>query len=338
MGNKIAVIGNGSWGTAIAKVIANNIAVSDNFDPELLLYVREETYENQKLSEYINELRINPIYLPGVKLPDNILAVTSYDDIKNADVYVICLPCKYLDTIKDLKPKSGSFAVNLAKGLILKDKKLCTPTEHIKSILKIECACLYGANLAVEVATDQLSETTIGYTEKDQVNCLECMFDSETFRPRIIPYEIGMEISAALKNVVSLGFGIAEGMGWGSNTKSMMFRKGLVEIDKFCKLMKGKFMVYESCGIGDLLASCMGGRNFKCGAEMGRKRCSSADVEGKMGGQKLEGPQTVKMLVSWLEVNELEVNEFPVLQAIYRICFQGEAPEHLHSVLKKSSE
>lgn len=335
---KVAVIGNGSWGTAVARIIANNVVTTSNFDPEVLLFVHDEMYQNQKLSEYINELRLNPIYLPGVKLPENILAVTDMGKISQADVYVICLPCKYLDVIKDIKPKQGSFAVNLSKGLILKDKKLCTPSEHIKDLLKIECACLYGANLAVEVATDHLSETTIGYTNKEQVNCLEWMFESESFRPRIIPYEIGMEVSAALKNVVSLGFGIAEGMEWGSNTKAMVFRKGLVEIDKFCKLMNGRFMVYESCGIGDLLTSCMGGRNYTCGVEMGRNRCSSDDVEKKLNGQKLEGPETVKMLNEWLEVNGMAIHNFPILQAVHRICFLGEAPEYLHSVLKKSTE
>jgi len=335
---KVAIVGNGSWGTAIARVIANNIIATTNFDPEVLLFTHEEMYQNQKLSEYINELRLNPIYLPGVKLPENILAVTDVNVISQADVFVICLPCRYIDLIREIRPKQGSFAVNLSKGLILRDTKLITPTDYIREVMKIECACLYGANIATEVATDHLSETTIGYTSKDQVNCLEWMFDSESFKPRIVPYEVGMDLSAALKNVVSLGFGIAEGMEWGSNTKAMVFRKGLVEIEKFCKLMKGKFMVYESCGVGDLLTSCMGGRNYSCGVEMGRRRCSSDEVEKNMNGQKLEGPETVKMVFEWLEVNGMAISNFPVFQAVHRICFLGEAPEYLHSVLKKSTE
>lgn len=335
---KVAIVGNGSWGTAVAKLVANNVAGASDFDSEVLMWVHAEMYQNQKLADYINELKTNPIYLPGVRLPDNIRAVSGFDEISQADIYIICLPCKFLDTVREIKPKANSFAVNLCKGLIFKENRLHTPCEYIKGILKIECACMYGANLAGEVADEQLSETTIGYTKDDQVSSLEWMFESEYFRPRILPYEIGMEVSAGLKNVISLGFGIAEGMEWGSNTKAMLFRKGLVEIDKLCKLMKGKFLVYESCGIGDLLTSCMGGRNYKCGVEMGRSRCKSEDVEQKMGGQKLEGPETVKMVSNWLEANGHDVAGFPVLQAVHRICFLGEAPEYLYSVLKKSKE
>ncbi|ELA40993.1 glycerol-3-phosphate dehydrogenase (NAD(+)) [Vittaforma corneae ATCC 50505] len=335
---KVAVIGNGNWGTTVSRLIANNITATQDFDSELLLWVHEEMYQHQKLSEYINALRTNPIYLPGVRLPDNIRAVTSFDEINEADIFVICLPCKFLDTIKEIKPKKGSFAINLSKGLILKDEKLYTPSEYIESILKIECASLCGANIAIEVATEQLSECTVGYTDKDQINCLEWMFDNDYFRPRIIPHDIGIEICAALKNIVSLGFGIIEGMEWGSNTKAMLFRKGLVEMERFCKLMKGKFLVLESCCIGDLLTSCLNGRNFRCGMQMAKDRCKSAEIEKKMGGQKLEGPETVMMINSWLEANNMEIRNFPVFQAIHRICFLGEAPEFLHSVLKKSGE
>lgn len=335
---RVAVIGNGNWATAIAKVIANNITASNDFNHELLLYVHEEIYQQQKLSEYINAIKSNPIYLPGIRLPDNIKAVTETDEINEADVLVICLPCRYMDSIKNIKPKKGSFAISLSKGFISVDKDLYTPSEYIKKLLGIECACLCGANIANEVAIDHLSESTVGYTHKDQIGYLEWMFDSETFRPRIIPYDRGIEIAGALKNVVSLGVGIIQGMEWGCNTKAMMFRKGLVESEKLCKLMKGTYLIYESCGIGDVFTSCTEGRNYKCGINMAKRRCQSADIEKEMGGQRLEGPETVKLIIEWLEANNKDISKFPVFQSIHRICFLGEAPEYLYTVLKKSSE
>jgi glycerol-3-phosphate dehydrogenase (NAD+) len=335
---RIAIVGCGNWGTAISKLIANNIIASDDFNPEVLLWVYEEIYQNQKLSDYINAIRSNPIYLPGVRLPENIRAVTGFDEINQADVLVICLPCRFLDVIKQIKPKNGAFALNLSKGLILNYKKLCTPSQYIKNLLNIECASMCGANIASDVALDQLSESTLGYTKNEQISYLEWMFDCDTFRPRIIPYDIGIEICGALKNIVSLAVGIVEGMDWGSNTQSMAFRKGFVEMERFCKLMKCKFFIYESCCIGDLFTSCRGGRNYRCGIEMARNRCCSCDVESEMGGQKLEGPETVRMIAEWMVANDMEISKFPVFQAIHRICFLGEAPEYLHSVLKKSSE
>lgn len=334
---KVAVIGNGSWGTTAAKMIAGNILATQEFNPELLLWVHDETYQNQKLSEYINTFKVNPIYLPGIRLPENIRAVTDFEEVQEADVLVIGLPCKFLDTLKGLRPKKEAFAISLSKGLIYHEKKLKTPSEYVSGLLGLECACLCGANIATELAQEHLAECTIGYTKKEQINCLEWMFDSEYFRPKIIPYSSGFEACGALKNIMSLGFGIADGMEWGANTKAMFFRKGLIEMERFCKLLKCKVEILESCCVGDLLASCLGGRNFKCGVEIARKRCLSECVEEKMGGQILEGPETVRVINEWLEANNIEIQKFPIMQAVHRICFLGESPEFLYSALKNSS-
>ncbi|KAM0681759.1 hypothetical protein GINT2_000274 [Glugoides intestinalis] len=333
---KVAIVGNGNWGSAIAKIIANNIIGCTSFDPEVLLWVHEEIYQNQKLSEYINAFKLNPIYLPGIKLPQNLLATTDFDLINNADIIVICLPTRFLDIIRNIKPKEGTFAINLSKGLIFKDQRLYMPSEYIRSILKIDCACLMGPNIAIEVATDSLSECTVGYTNKKQLNCLEWMFDSHYFKPKFIPYDIGIEICGGLKNVISIGFGIADGMEWGSNTKAIVFRKGLVEIERFSKVVDAKFLILESCCIGDLLTSCLSGRNFRCGVEIAKSRCKSDEVEKNMNGQKLEGPETVKIIHDFLEARGIEFSQFPVFQSIYGICFLGASPEQLYEALKKN--
>lgn len=335
---KVGVIGSGNWGTTIAKVIASNIVASSNFDPELLLWVNEEMYQHQKLSEYINAFRINPIYLPGIKLPENVRAVTELELMNDADVLVICMPSRYLDTLKQIKPKKGAFAVNLCKGFIRKGKSLYMPSQYIKELLEIDCCCLMGPNIAFEVAFQKLTECTVGYTRKEQITCLEWMFDNEYFKPKMIPYNQGIEICGGLKNIISTGFGIADGMEWGSNTKAILFRKGIVEMERFSRLIGAKFMILESCCIGDLLTSCLSGRNYKCGVELAKKRCKSEDIERSMGGQKLEGAETAKVIFDWLKETNNEEYRFPLFEAVYRICFLGEAPEYLHSVLKKSQE
>lgn len=333
---KVAVVGNGNWGSAIAKIISNNVIACTSFDPEVLLWVHEEMYQNQKLSEYINAFRLNPIYLPGIKLPENLIATSDFDLISSADIIVICLPSRFLDVIRNIKPKQGAFAINLSKGFIFKDQRLYMPSEYITSILKIDCACLIGPNIAIEVATDNLSECTIGYTNKEQINCLEWMFDSHYFKPKIIPYDAGIEICGGLKNVISIGFGIADGMEWGSNTKAIVFRKGLLEIERFSKVIDATFLILESCCVGDLLASCLSGRNFKCGVEIGKSKSTIAEIEKSMNGQKLEGPETVKIIKEFLEARGINFSQFPVFQAIHDICFLGVSPEQLYSALKKN--
>jgi glycerol-3-phosphate dehydrogenase (NAD+) len=163
---RIFIVGNGNWGTTIAKVIAENVTKSKLFENEVLLYVHDEIYENQKLSEIINQKHSNPIYLPGIKLPDNIKAVTDLSLADQSDIIIICIPHQFIGIIKDIKPKSGCFAINLSKGFIMEGNELLMPSEYISRILKIECCCLMGANIAAEVALEKLCECTIGFTQK----------------------------------------------------------------------------------------------------------------------------------------------------------------------------
>lgn len=333
---KVAIVGNGNWGTCILKLVANNIQNYCVFDHEVLLWVYEEIYQNQKLSEYINAFKSNPIYLPGVKLPNNIKAVTELDEVEQCDIVIICLPHQFIKrTLSDLKMKKGAYAINLSKGMIIEDGKLYLPSEYISKVLKIDCCCLMGANIAKDVAKEEICDCTIGYANKAQYDELEMLFDNDYFRPKIIPYNKGMEICGGLKNIISIGFGIVEGIEYGSNTKAMVFRQGLIEMERFCSLIGAKFMVLESCCVGDLFTSCMSGRNVQCGILMSKDRCKYQDVERTMRGQKLQGPETSKVIHEWLVANNHDTSKFPVMEAIYRICHDGEDGFYLVSILKK---
>lgn len=332
---RIAVIGNGNWGTAVAKVIASNTEKYLCFGDEVLLWVHEEMYQNQKLSEYINAFKSNPIYLSGVKLPDNIRAVTDRGEIEECDILVVCLPHQFIGTLADFKTKAGAFAVNMSKGVIVEDKRMYMPSEYISRILGIECCSLMGANIAHEVAQEMLSGCTVGYTKKEQAEVLEMMFENDYFRPRIIPYDRGIEICGGVKNIISLGFGLVDGMDCGSNTKAMVFLQGLIEIERLCSLIGAKFLALESCCVGDLLASSLSGRNFSCGHRMARECCTAEHVEKCMSGQKLQGPETAKSVHEWLQANKHDLSRFPLIEAVYRICYEGESAQHILHVLKK---
>lgn len=331
---KIIIIGNGNWGTSIAKVLAENVRNSKLFDNEILMYVHEELFEDRKLSEIINERHSNPIYLPGIKLHENIRAVTDISCANEADIIIVCVPHQFLGIIKDIKPKSSSFAINLSKGFIIENNELLMPSEYISRVLRIECCCLMGANIAGEVALEKLCECTIGFTQKSQIKYLKKMFNNDYFRTKILPFNKGMEVCGGLKNIISLAFGITRGMEWGSNAEAIVFRKGLVEIKKFCKLIGASFLGLESCCVGDLLTSCISGRNYKCGVELGSCKTMICDIEQKMSGQKLQGPDTAKTVYEWLSLQNIKSQKFPLLSSIYKICFLNGNCEDLKEALK----
>lgn len=333
---KIVIIGNGNWGTSIAKVIAENVSRTTGFEKEVSMYVHEEMYNGQKLSEYINENNCNPIYLPDVKLPSNVRAFTDLSLADTADIIIVCIPHQFLSLIKSIKAKKDAFAINLCKGFVIEDKELLMPSEYIRKVLNIDCCCLMGANIASEVALEKISECTVGYTKKSQVKWIKKMFDNSYFRTKLIPYNKGIEVCGGLKNIVSLAFGIVRGMKWGSNAEAIVFRMGLIEIKRFCKLIKASFFGFESCCVGDLLASCISGRNFKCGIEMGSCKTLIDEIEKNMGGQKLQGPDTAKTVVEWMNSQSLKPENFSFIFTIYKICYLNGTCEDLKEALRSS--
>jgi glycerol-3-phosphate dehydrogenase (NAD+) len=368
---RVVVIGNGNWGTTIAKLIAENVAESDIIENTVRMYVHEEEYNNRKLSEIINEDRINSKYLPDVLLPSNLLAFTNMDECSTADIFIFCIPHQYITSMKHIKRKEHSFGVNLCKGLIHENATLYAPSEYISKMLKMDVCSLMGANIANEVARQCLSDTTIGYQKEHQIPYLRAMFESCYFKPTYMPYNRGMEVSGAVKNIVGVAYGIICGLSdkysqeatcgnsinasgnsisnigvngsakdaftfnIGTNTKAMVFRKGLMEIERACKVMQGQFYCLESACLGDLFVSCLSGRNFKCGYEIARYGSNVEEIESRMNGQRLQGPLTAKEMYHWLISSNCNMSDFPIIESVFNICFNNEAAESLYQRLQK---
>lgn len=330
---KVAIVGNGNWGTAVAKLVAENVRRLEAFSDEVILYTHEEIYKDRKLSEWINEEHSNPRYLPGVDLPSNICARTTLD-MEDIDVFVFCLPHQFLNVLKDMKKKVGAFGINLGKGLIQDGEQLCVPSEYIGRMLGMECSCMMGANIASEVAQGVLSDSTIGCVGTHR-ECFAQMFTSDYFVPDVVDYSRGLEVCGAVKNIISVAYGIAYGRGWGSNTLAMLFRRGLLEIKRLCGLLGGEVDALESACVGDLLVSCLCGRNYKCGAAVGGEGATVVEFEESLDGQKLQGPGTAKTIVDWLGANGHGTGQFPLITAVYRICFEKADLEILKDALKK---
>lgn len=212
----------------------------------------------------------------------------------------------------------------------------------IEDALGIDVSVLSGANIADEVAREHFCESTLGYRSDASVQPWLALFHTPRFRVSAVKDPYGVELCGALKNIVALGAGFADGLDCGANTKAAIIRIGLLEIchfcRHFCRLAENidrsadcpqMATFFESCGVADLITTCFGGRNRRIAEAMVRTGRSIPDLEAELlNGQKLQGPSTCHEAVQWLRSHALE-NEFPLFGAIHRICFEGADPHAL---------
>lgn len=326
---RVCIVGSGNWGSAIAKILGNNVKrLSDDYAEQVSMYVYEEMIDGKKLTEIINTDHENVKYLPGHKLPENVLAVPDVKDAaKDADILVFVVPhqfvkglCKQLDGVIS----KSAVAISLIKGFdVAPEGGIVLISDLIRNALSIECAVLMGANIANEVAQENYCEATIGCKNLEQAKSLKKLFQADFFRIVCVEDEQTVEMCGALKNIVAVGAGFADGLGYGDNTKAAVIRLGLMEMVKFSEeFYPGSKMAtfLESCGVADLVTTCYGGRNRKVAEAFAKTGKSIEELENEMlNGQKLQGPPTAFEVNFMLKAKSME-DKFPLFTAIYRIC------------------
>ncbi|XP_070550391.1 glycerol-3-phosphate dehydrogenase [NAD(+)], cytoplasmic-like isoform X2 [Ptychodera flava] len=343
--SKVCIVGSGNWGSAIARIVGNNVINNSKFQDRVDMWVFEETVNGKKLTEIINTEHENVKYLPGYKIPENVVAVPDLKEAANgADILVFVVPHQFVtgicDQLKDIV-KPNSIAVSLIKGLNIKDKGLQLISHLIKSTLSIDCNVLMGANLAPEVAAGNFCETTIGVVKQEYGPLLKELFETETFRCVIVEDATTVELCGALKNVVAVGAGIVDGLGYGDNTKAAVIRLGLMEMVVFAQtfyqgVKTDTFL--ESCGVGDLVTTCYGGRNRRVAEAFVKtgKPIKQLEVE-MLNGQSLQGPHTAREVNFMLKNKDME-DKFPLFTAIHRICADGLPPQEMIKCLHDHPE
>ncbi|KAF7653215.1 hypothetical protein LDENG_00086140, partial [Lucifuga dentata] len=200
---KICVIGSGNWGSAIAKIVGANAAKYDQFDTAVNMWVFEEMVNDRKLTDIINTEHENVKYLPGHKLPPNVLAVPDLaESVKGADILIFVVPHQFIvrvcDTIKD-HIKKDAVGISLIKGVDAGPEGLKLITEVIKGKLGITMTVLMGANIANEVAEEKFCETTIGCKDKVHGPILKELMQTTNFRVTVVEESDVVEICGALK-------------------------------------------------------------------------------------------------------------------------------------------
>ena len=259
---EVGIIGAGSWGTALSLLLyknGNQVTVWSALENEIQM-LKEEREQKDKL--------------PGVKLPEDMIFTTNLEEaIKGKDVLVLAVPSPFTrSTSAKMKPyvKDGQIIVNVAKGI--EETTLMTLSEIIEEeIPQANVAVLSGPSHAEEVGRGLPTTIVAGSKDKATAEYLQNLFMSEVFRVYTSSDVLGIELGAALKNVVALAAGIADGLGYGDNTKAALITRGIAEIARLGIVMGGRIETfYGLTGIGDLIVTCasMHSRNRRAGILM----------------------------------------------------------------------
>lgn len=343
----VSIVGSGNWGSAIAKILGKNVVErKEKFNPEVKMYMYEEMIDGRKLTEIVNTEHENIKYLPGIKLPENVVAVPDLlEATREADILVFVLPHQYVHKIcSTLKNniKQGTVAVSLIKGFSIHEDGVVIPmSKVIGEDLGIPCAALSGANLATEVAQEQFCESTIGCEDDQMGQLLKELFETPYFRVAVVSDRQTVEACGALKNIVGIGAGIVDGLGYGDNTKAAVIRLGLMEMIKATEMFIPEMKVttfFESCGIADLVTTCHGGRNRLLGESVIKSDKTIKQLEKElMKGQSFQGPLIAREIYTMLEKKNM-TDKFPLFTAIHKICIREMDPKEFISCLRNHPE
>ncbi|RHN50508.1 putative glycerol-3-phosphate dehydrogenase (NAD(+)) [Medicago truncatula] len=328
--SKVTVIGSGNWGSVASKLIASNTIRMNNFHDEVRMWVYEETLPSgEKLTDVINQTNENVKYLPGIKLGKNVVADPDLENaVRDANMLVFVTPHQFMEGIcKRIagKIRADAEAISLVKGMEVKMEGPCMISTLISEELGINCSVLMGANIANEIAVEKFSEATVGYRQnREAAERWVHLFYTPYFIVTAVQDVEGVELCGTLKNVVAIAAGFVDGLEMGNNTKAAIMRLGLREMKAFSKLLFPSVKdstFFESCGVADLITTCLGGRNRKVAeayAKNGGKR-SFDELEAEMlQGQKLQGVSTAREVYEvlshrgWLEL-------FPLFSTVHEI-------------------
>lgn len=316
MKKTIGIVGAGSWGTALAVLLANN-----GHDVTVWSYNSSEILELSHSFE-------NKRKLPGVIIPSS---VRFTDDVafavKNKDVVITAVPSIHIkNTAKLVAPyvSEEQVIVNASKGI--DSKTLMTISEQIQTeIPNVQVAVLSGPSHAEEVGKGLPTTCVIGSNSESVAKNLQGIFMSDVFRVYTSTDIVGIEVGASLKNVIALAAGIADGLGYGDNTKAALITRGIAEITRLGVKMGGKPETFAGlAGIGDLIVTCASqhSRNRRTGVLIGQGY--SAEDAMKEVNMVVEGVYSARAALALAKKHN---ESMPIVEQINEVLFNNKNPE-----------
>ncbi len=327
----ITVIGGGSWGTALALAFTRS-----NVKHHVRLWAVEAD-----LVERMQKTRENDLFLPGFIFPDDVLFTNSLAEAATgADILVSVIPTQFLRSVWDkLLPevKPETLIVSASKGLE-HDTQL-RPTEAIARIIgdrfAPKIAALSGPSFAKEVAAGLPAAIVIASQDEALARDLQTEFASPHLRLYTNTDMAGVEVGGAIKNIIAIAAGVADGLELGNNARAALITRGLAEITRLCVAMGGKAETMAGlAGMGDLVLTCTGGlsRNRSVGLELAKGR-KLEEITGSMH-MIAEGVETTRVTIQLAKKLGIEM---PIAEMMHRILFEGQDPrDGVRSLLTRS--
>lgn len=311
---KITVIGDGGWGTTLAVLLSKK-----GYD--VIVWSISAEYAKE-----MNETHINRKFLPGIHIPKKVFFTNDADMIKSSDVYVVSVPCQFLrKTISSLAGNITGTVVSVVKGI--ENDTLKRPSQILKEILqhKNDIAVLSGPTIAIEIARELPATCVISADNEEIARKLRDVFSTDRFRVYSCSDVIGVELGGALKNIIAISAGIADGLGFGINTKAAILTRGLAEISRLGVQMGAlKETFVGSSGVGDLATTCMSldSRNRSFGEQI---------AKGNTLDQILKNTQSVVEGIATTESAYQLANEYnvdmPITNQIYEVIYNNKDPK-----------
>lgn len=320
----IAVLGGGSFGTAVANLLAGNGHRVKQWmrDPEQAAAIRDN--------------RENPRYLKGIKVLDGVEAVTDLQaTLQGSELVFVALPSSALRSVlmPHVELLTGKMLVSLTKGIEADTFKLMSEIlQDIAPAARI--GVLSGPNLAREIAEHALTATVVASEDEDLCQQVQAALHGRTFRVYASADRFGVELGGALKNVYAIIAGMAVALNMGENTKSMLITRALAEMTRFAVSQGANPMTFLGlAGVGDLIVTCSSpkSRNYQVGFALGQGL--SLDEAVTRLGEVAEGVNTLKVLKA--KAQELQVY-MPLVAGLHAILFEGRTLEQVIELLMRA--
>ncbi|PZS26246.1 MAG: glycerol-3-phosphate dehydrogenase [Pseudonocardiales bacterium] len=311
---RAAVLGAGSWGTAFGKVLADAGC-------DVTLWARRAG-----VADAIQATRCNPDYLDDIRLPDRLWATAdAAAALDGADFVVLAVPSQTLrDNLTGWRSAIPAAAtlVSLMKGVELgTSARMSEVIRAVADVTEDRVAVVTGPNLAREIALEQPAASVVACVDLGRAAALQAACTTGYFRPYTNGDVVGCELGGAVKNVIALAAGMAEGMGFGDNTKASLITRGLAETARLGASVGADPMTFAGlAGLGDLVATCTSplSRNRSFGERLGRgETVAQAEAATR---QTAEG---VKSCQSILDLARKSGVDMPITEQIVRVCHEG---------------
>ncbi|MNJ40180.1 Glycerol-3-phosphate dehydrogenase [NAD(P)+] [compost metagenome] len=317
MGDKVAVLVAGSWGTALGSVLGDN-------DMDVLIWTRSEAQRDE-----INTKHSNERFLPGATLPSKLVATCDMEEaVTGAKAVVIVAPSSAVrDVARSLKPywNEEMTVIHAVKGFETETlKRISTVISEELECDENEIVVLSGPSHAEEVVKRCPTTIVVASLNDERAQLAQDLFMNTYFRVYTNRDVVGVELAGALKNIIALGAGMTDGLGYGDNAKAALITRGLAEITRIGVEMGANPLTFAGlAGIGDLVvtATSRHSRNWRAGFMLGEGK-SVDDVLNSMG-MVVEGIRTTK--AAYVISNKYNV-QMPITTQIYHVLFEGLDP------------